>query len=276
MSFNLTGVPQCGVSCLVSSLSASSCALTDYTCLCLDNVYNNAVTNCVILGCAVKEQLAVKRITATNCNLPAIDRGPIVTLLQIVVTIIQDVFFFFRITSRILKLAPWGPDDTTIVIAFISNKQYTANQNGLGMDIWFVPFNQITNFLQISFVFEVLYTITIGIIKISITFLYLRLFPDRRIRRFLWATQIFNVTLVGVFVIVDLAQCQPMSYFWDMWDGEHVGRCINIYAMAWAHAIINIVLDVWMLALPASQVWGLKMPFRRKFGVMVMFGLGIL
>lgn len=86
------------------------------------------------------------------------------------------------------------------------------------MDIWFVPFNQITNFLQIFFVFEVLYTITIGIIKISITFLYLRLFPERRIRRFLWATQIFNVTLVGVFVIVDLAQCQPMSYFWDMWE----------------------------------------------------------
>ncbi|KAG8161106.1 hypothetical protein KVR01_009370 [Diaporthe batatas] len=66
-----------------------------------------------------------------------------------------------------------------------------------------------------------------------------------------------------------------MSYFWDMWDGEHVGRCINIYAMAWAHAIINIALDVWMLALPASQVWGLKMPLRRKLGVMVMFGLGI-
>ncbi|POS69965.1 CFEM domain-containing protein [Diaporthe helianthi] len=66
-----------------------------------------------------------------------------------------------------------------------------------------------------------------------------------------------------------------MSYFWNMWDGDHVGRCINIYAMAWAHAIINIALDVWMLALPASQVWGLKMPFRRKLGVMVMFGLGI-
>lgn len=59
-------------------------------------------------------------------------------------------------------------------------------------------------------------------------------------------------------------------------SGEHVGRCINIYAMAWAHAIINIALDVWMLALPASQVWGLKMPLRRKLGVMVMFGLGIL
>lgn len=61
----------------------------------------------------------VKRITATNCNLPVIDRGPIVTLLQIVVTIIQDIFFFIRILSRILKLAPWGPDDTTIVIAFV-------------------------------------------------------------------------------------------------------------------------------------------------------------
>lgn len=85
-----------------------------------------------------------------------------------------------------------------------------------------MPFNQITNFLQIFFIFEVLYTLTLGIIKISICFLFLRLFPDRRIRRFLWATQIFNVTVVGVFMIVDLAQCQPLSYFWDMW--EYVGH----------------------------------------------------
>lgn len=63
--------------------------------------------------------LVVKRITATNCNLPIIDRGPIVTILQIVVTIIQDIFFIIRIASRILKLAPWGPDDTTIVIAWV-------------------------------------------------------------------------------------------------------------------------------------------------------------
>lgn len=81
-----------------------------------------------------------------------------------------------------------------------------------------MPFNQITNFLQIFFVFEVLYTLTLGIIKISICFLFLRLFPERRIRRYLWATQVFNVTVVVVYVIVDLAQCQPMSYFWDMWE----------------------------------------------------------
>lgn len=100
----------------------------------------------------------------------------------------------------------------------IPNEEHIANQNGLGIDIWFVPFNQITNFLQIFFVFEVLYTLTLGIIKISICFLFLRLFPERRIRRYLWATQVFNVTLIVVYVIVDLAQCQPMSYFWDMWE----------------------------------------------------------
>jgi hypothetical protein len=59
-------------------------------------------------------------------------------------------------------------------------------------------------------------------------------------------------------------------------SGEHVGRCINIYAMAWAQAIINIALDLWMLALPASQVLRLNMQLRKKMGVMVMFGLGIL
>lgn len=76
-------------------------------------------------------QIAVKRITATNCNLPIIDRGPIVTILQIVVTIIQDIFFLIRIASRILKLAPWGADDTTIVIAWVRTPLCLGRQSVL-------------------------------------------------------------------------------------------------------------------------------------------------
>lgn len=115
-------------------------------------------------------------------------------------------------------------------------------------------------------------------IKMSFCFLYLRIFPDRAFRRYLWGTQIFNVVLPVTFVIVNLLQCKPLSWFWIRLDTQtsETGRCVNINVMAWSHAILNIVLDIWMLLLPAGQIWGLKMEWKRKFRVFIMFTLGAL
>lgn len=126
--------------------------------------------------------------------------------------------------------------------------------------------------------FEVIYTVTLGLIKISICFFYLRIFPNKDFRRIVWGTQAFNAVLVITFVIVDLAQCQPLDWFWNRLRQEttETGSCIDVNAMAWAHAIINIVLDLWMLALPASQILGLQMALGKKLQVMSMFALGAL
>lgn len=50
----------------------------------------------------------------------------------------------------------------------------------------------------------------------------------------------------------------------------------TVNAMAYAHAGINIALDVWMLYLPATQVLNLRVSFKKKLGIMSMFGLGVL
>lgn len=147
---------------------------------------------------------------------------------------------------------------------------------GLGRDIWTLEPWRISEFLKVFFVFEVFYTLTLGLIKTSILFLYLRLFLDPKFRRTVWATQAFNFLLVGSFIISDFLQCQPISFFWTSWDGEHSGRCFNINALAWAHSALNIALDFWMLYLPATQVWSLQMKVKKKIGVILMFGIGIL
>lgn len=76
--------------------------------------------------------------------------------------------------------------------------------------------------------------------------------------------------------MADFFQCQPISYFWESWDGEHSGHCFNINALAWAHSALNIALDFWMLYLPATQIWSLQMKLKKKLGVILMFGIGIL
>lgn len=147
---------------------------------------------------------------------------------------------------------------------------------GIGRNVWTLHPDQITEFLQVFYIFEVLYSFVLAIIKISICCLYLRVFPGHRFRVIVWATQAFNIGILVTFFIADMLQCRPLNFFWLGWDGEHQGVCWDLNALGWAHASINIGLDLWMLALPASQIWSLNMPLRQKARVLAMFSFGIL
>lgn len=250
---------------------------------------------------------AVKNVTSTTCGLPVMNETITINVLRYFLFFVGLLFFAMRLASRALRLAPWGHDDTTIVMSgvslFLTTSSLQLNhprlyvdkplhlqlltagwlagsileeRYGLGRDIWTLEPWKISEFLKIFLVFEVLYTLTLGLIKTSILFLYLRLFPDPKFRRIVWATQAFNFLLVGSFIISDFLQCQPISFFWESWDGEHTGHCFNINALAWAHSALNIALDFWMLYLPATQVWCLQMQVKKKIGVILMFGIGIL
>jgi len=128
----------------------------------------------------------------------------------------------------------------------------------------------------VFYIFEVLYCFTLATIKMSIIFFYQRIFTDEKFRPYLHGTQFFNAALCAVYLLVDFVQCLPLSFFWEGWDGEHEGKCININALAWSHAIINIVLDMWMIGLPASQIWGINLRYSKKAQVLAMFSVGIL
>lgn len=114
----------------------------------------------------------------------------------------------------------------------------------------------------------------VGLVKASICFLFLRIFESRSFQRVVWATQIFNLLLVLVFAAGNIAQCRPIKYFWHMWDGEHTGTCFNINAASYVQAGLNIALDLWMLVLPATQIWKLNMSIRWKWEASAAFAMG--
>lgn len=78
------------------------------------------------------------------------------------------------------------------------------------------------------------------------------------------------------FVVAVIFQCSPISYNWTKWDGEHEGSCLNITAIAWSNAAMSIVFDVWMLAVPLSLLHKLRLHWKRKLGVALMFSVGTL
>ncbi|KAI8207731.1 Satratoxin biosynthesis SC1 cluster protein 4 [Colletotrichum sp. SAR 10_77] len=163
----------------------------------------------------------------------------------------------------------------TCVMANCTVKEMLAEETGAGRDIWSLKPEQITYFLVLFYVFGMLYLTALAFVKASILFLYLRIFPDEKFRRVLWCTQVFNLLLLIAFVGGTVGSCQPIHYFWDGWTGEMKGQCINLNAFAMCHGALNVALDVWMLVLPATQVYDLRMPLMRKLGVMLMFGVGV-
>lgn len=121
-----------------------------------------------------------------------------------------------------------------------------------------------------------LYGLALGAGKASILFLYTRIFSNREtFKRLVWATQTFNLLLMAAFTIADGLQCRPTSYYWQRWDKEHKGSCIDIRTYAYAHSGLNIVLDIWMIILPAAQIWKLTMSLRKKLETMSMFAFGM-
>lgn len=148
--------------------------------------------------------------------------------------------------------------------------------NGLGKDVWTLSYDNITAFGRFFYVMEVMYFVEITMVKMSLLYFYLRIFPDAKTRYVLWATMAFNGIYGLAFVFAAIFSCTPISYFWVKWDGEHEGRCININVLGWSHAAISIALDLWMLAIPLSQLRGLHLHWKKKVGVGIMFFVGTL
>jgi len=131
----------------------------------------------------------------------------------------------------------------------------TVADHGLGKDIWTVPFSSITTLLhvrassasillihrltiapQIYYVNEILYIITLPLIKVSIIFTYLRIFPEMSFRWLAFAAIGLNIAYVIAFLIVTVLQCQPISFAWNRWDKEHEGTCMDLNAQVMAAA----------------------------------------
>lgn len=123
---------------------------------------------------------------------------------------------------------------------------------------------------------EALYFSQVAELKLSLLFFYLRIFPGGMVRRLIWATVGFDALFGLGFLCLTLFQCWPIDFYWTGWDGEHQGVCLDSNRIGWANAAISIALDVWMLALPLSQLPSLQLHWKKKVGVGIMFVVGTL
>ncbi|KAH8197083.1 hypothetical protein TruAng_008753 [Truncatella angustata] len=222
-----------------------------------------------------------KNVTETTCQAPIRDDHQLPYVLTVTFGVISAAAILLRLGFKIfvVQVQP-ALDDWFILITFLSGVPSTVIQteavvpNGLGKDIWTLTSTQITNFGMFFYIMAVLYFLQVTLLKMSLLFFYLRIFPGKQVKRVLWGTVIFNAVFGLFFVVLTIFQCQPVSFYWTKWDGEHEGKCLSINNIAWANAAVSIALDFWMLAIPLSQLRSLHMHWKKKIGVALMFIVG--
>ncbi|KAH7228620.1 hypothetical protein B0J15DRAFT_599833 [Fusarium solani] len=275
----LPGLPDCAQECFATGISNSTCGF-DVQCLCADEAFKEHVHACVEQSCFPVDAFATMNATSTACNAPIRDRRRGFDILTITLIVVTSIVVGLRFFERLRNGSRFNADDYAIIFCLavdIANSVvciHGLSPNGLGKDAWVVGPGKITGFLRSLYVGQALYAAEVFAVKPCVLLFYLRIFPGVLIRRLIWGTLVFSVVGGVVFVVLALAQCQPVSYYWQGWDGRREGHCLGINKLAWAIAAVSIALDFWMLGLPLSQLIRLQMHWKRKVAVASMFCVG--
>ena len=190
------------------------------------------------------------------------------------------IFLVIRFVARWSML---GWDDTCIALSWLTGTIVAALNttmafHGLGRHIWNVAIDDISYMLFLFYISEPLYLAATILTKIGMCIFFLRIFPFQLFKRIIWALIGINIITFFGFTAALICQCFPIRYSWLFYLGEIEGTCIDRNAGTWAHAVVNILLDVIILAVPLIQIYMLKTTYslRKKFQVMLMFSVGVI
>ncbi|WYZ40941.1 hypothetical protein EsH8_IV_001282 [Colletotrichum jinshuiense] len=195
--------------------------------------------------------------------------------------VLAAIFFLCRVVVKSMRYSSWGGDDSLIILAFaglipyVVLVQYMIPQ-GLGLDIWVLHDYQITNFLRYLLAVQTLYIFVLAVVKASILLFFLRIFPEKKFRITVWLTLAYNLFVGFIFIVFSFVQRQPIWLIWEGWrEKEPRGVILDLNKLGLSHGGMNIVLDVWMLILPVTQLYKLNLGMKKKLGIIAMFSVGI-
>ncbi|KAF2119774.1 hypothetical protein BDV96DRAFT_642780 [Lophiotrema nucula] len=270
-------LPKCALNCMITAIAKSDCELSDFFCITRNEPLMGQIETCIKSNCTVREALTAKNFTETAFGGHVRNHTKLVSYTALIAGGIAVMAVILRIFARLPCFGgTWGWDDWAILVAMLPVLPLTGlsvvlANDGLGKDMWTVPFDNITHVLQVYYFDELFYLSAIALTKISILLFYLRIFPNRNFRRCVWVTLIVCALYIVGFVPATILQCLPIRIAWQRWDSEHHGRCINLNVEGWMSSALNIILDIVVICLPLRELSQLAMSRRRKLGIMLMF-----
>lgn len=159
--------------------------------------------------------------------------GSAVVGVTVAFTILAFITTAFRLFTRIAIVKQPGIDDFIITIALIFTIALTACmvlqvKYGMGRHAASLSPNDNKYSLIWFWASVWIYYPALMFAKLSILFQYLRIFPDRRFRRWCWILMAVIVAWTGWAFFSALFACWPIPHFWD---DSVPGACLNRLAV---------------------------------------------
>jgi hypothetical protein len=148
-----------------------------------------------------------------------------------------------------------------------------AVEHGYGMHKADLTKDEQEEALKWFFIAQTPYKVTVCLYKISVILLYLRIFVTKtfRIAAFVVLSIVVGYSLGGIGATI--FQCVPIRGAWVKNSGA---TCINSDQFWVAYAVLNILTDVLVLALPVGPIMNLHLRWRERFLIWGVFMLGAL
>ncbi|OJD32276.1 uncharacterized protein BKCO1_3900088 [Diplodia corticola] len=204
------------------------------------------------------------------------DKGPGLEATTTALLVLATFFVFLRFAARFKRGLTYGPDDWLMVVALLfcfgaGGINYGMIYWGLGKHATDLDPNNIVMVLKLLVAFECVYCTGVGLVKLSLLFMYARIFPLKGFRIGAYLLGFVTVGWVVAINCVSIFQCHPIKKAWyPLMDGS----CINLKASFIGNAVPNILTDVAILIMPVAQVWKLQVTSAQRASLVFMFLLG--
>ncbi|PNP56596.1 hypothetical protein THARTR1_03292 [Trichoderma harzianum] len=194
---------------------------------------------------------------------------------SMVMIIVAGLIVAFRCASRVY-LFNFGADDVVIIFSLLfsivlSVAIQLAIENGYGMHKADLTVVELDTALRWFFIAQTPYKVTVCLNKVATILLYQRIFVTNK---FLIASYI----VMGIVVAWSIGgvgstifQCVPIA---GAWDKSVKATCINSDIFWVAYAVMNILTDVMVLALPIAPIMQLQLSPRSKVMLCAIFLMG--
>ncbi|EHA46679.1 hypothetical protein MCOR27_002597 [Pyricularia oryzae] len=197
-------------------------------------------------------------------------------ILSLITIISAGVFVVLRLWTRIAS-SQTGWDDAAVVASWIMSLLVSvfmqlAIENGYGKHKADLPTAHVRSALKLFFLAQTPYKISVCFNKVAAILLYLRIFVSSRFRLAAFSVMAVIVAWSIGGVAATIWQCVPVA---GAWDKSVKARCIDSDKFWVAYAVMNILTDVMVLALPIPSILGLQHLSRRdKLMLCCVFLLG--
>ena len=133
---------------------------------------------------------------------------------------------------------------------------------------------ELQNSLKIIPAAYVTWTLGTTAFKLSVLFLYTRLFGIKTFRYLSYTLMGITVAYCISFLVVFLTTCSPDIS--QLWNPRPDGHCRNLNVGQLGSVSTNLAIDCLTLILPMPFLWNLQMRLRNKIVVTVVFSFGLL